>query len=194
MDDLLEAYDRGPVKIIGFADDATLIVRGKDPHVLVDLMEDAISKAVEWGCSAGLQFNASKTAVILFTRKNKVPDLRKVRVNGVGVDFVGETRYLGFIEDSKLNFNKHIIGKINKARGLLFKLRQVLGKHWGLSPEMAIWAFRSVVVPMITYGSIVWGVEAKRYAKEFEKLYRLAMVLSTFVMQSTQLHWALSWV
>ena len=85
-----------------------------------------------------------------------------------------------------MNFNRHITGKINKSRGLLFKLRQVLGKGWGLSPEMTIWAFRAVVVPMLTYGAIVWGVEAKRHAKEFNKLYWLAMVLSTFVTQSTQ--------
>ena len=66
MDSLLDAYERGLVKIVGFTDDASLLIKG--PHVLVDLMEGAIKTAVEWGRASGLEFNALKTAVIMFGR------------------------------------------------------------------------------------------------------------------------------
>ena len=69
FDDLLNLFNQGPVHIKGFADDAALLVCGKDLFTLVHLMQTALDKALRWGLSRGLSFSAAKTVIVLFTHK-----------------------------------------------------------------------------------------------------------------------------
>ena len=63
--------DRGRVKIVGFADDAALIVVGPNPQVLRALMQSAIDKVLKWGDQHGLHFAPQKTVAVLFTRRTR---------------------------------------------------------------------------------------------------------------------------
>ena len=54
FDDLLNLFNTGPVHIKGFADDAALLICGKDPHTLVHRMQIALNKAYSWGVLKGL--------------------------------------------------------------------------------------------------------------------------------------------
>ena len=58
--------------MVGFADDACLIVTGPDPSVLVDLAQRAADQTVRLRAETGLEFNAAKTAVVLFTHRRKI--------------------------------------------------------------------------------------------------------------------------
>ena len=54
FDGLLDLFDKGPVRIKGFADDAALLVSGRDPYTLVQIMQTALIKAKTWGDQHGL--------------------------------------------------------------------------------------------------------------------------------------------
>src|SRR5210317_983183 len=69
FDGLLDLYKEGPVGVKGFADDAALLVIGPDPNTLKQLIQPAISKAIDWGRRNGLTFGPSKTELVLFSRK-----------------------------------------------------------------------------------------------------------------------------
>jgi hypothetical protein len=82
FDPILKKLNKGPVKVIGFADDALFIITGHVPGIMVRRMQPYINKIVAWGKRSGLEFNSSKTMAVLFTRKMpKDSDYRKKNNN-----------------------------------------------------------------------------------------------------------------
>ncbi len=69
FDDLFDRFNSGPACIKGFADAAAIILRGPDIYTLIELGQEAISKALDFGCENGLEFGADRTEVVVFTCK-----------------------------------------------------------------------------------------------------------------------------
>ena len=128
-----------------------------------------------------------KTQVILFHRKNKLLVKENLYINGSKLSFSDEVTYLGLTLNKKLNWNLHITKKVNKCKGKLCSLRSALGVKWGPSPKMVLWAFESLVVPLLTYGSPVWGhLELNKITLDkLRQLNRLAACLTSPVKKST---------
>ena len=56
------------MKVVCYADDIILLVAGKDPGTLVDVMNTALRKVKKWGDYNGLVFNPEKTSTVRFSR------------------------------------------------------------------------------------------------------------------------------
>ena len=184
FDSLLDLFTEGPVEIMGFADDAALVIRGIDPPSMRDLIQNAVNVATDWGADNGLTFGPSKTVAVVFTRKRNVPELKPLKVKGVEIPYSTSAKYLGITLDRKLDFKQHITGKVKKAKSLLHKFRNAAGHLWGPSPLMTRWVFTGIVRPMLTYGSLVWAPAAERYTAELRKLQALAMRSLTHIRRS----------
>ena len=185
---LLDLFpDEGRVNIVGYADDACLIVSGPSPKYLVRLMQKAVDAALAWGARNSLHFAPKKTYVVLFTRCKVDPNLEKITVGGLARPFLKEVTYLGLILDSRLLWLRHVYHKIGRAKALLLLVRNASGKLWGLHPRMAIWHYRAIVPPMISYGSIVWcrAALAPRAKKALTKLQRMALISMGHFRQGT---------
>jgi len=89
-------------RVVAYADDVALVTTGKYASVVRDRMQVALQILVEWTLSCGLGVNPSKTEVVLFTRKHRIPDIRPLRLLGVSLQLSEEARYLGLILDRKL--------------------------------------------------------------------------------------------
>ena len=188
FDSLLDGLERIPsVRPKGYADDRMFLITGKDPDILVNLAQPAIDVAVQWGEDNGLRFSPMKTQVILFHRKNKLVVKENLYINGTKLSFSDEVTYPGLTLNKKLNWSPHITKKVNKCKGKLCSLRSALGVKWGLSPKMVLWAFESLVVPSLTYGSLVWGhLELNKITLDkLRQLNRLAACLTSPVKKST---------
>ena len=57
------------IKSVAFADDGLMVLLGSDPSSMVDIMQTAIDKTVEFGLQENLKFNPDKTVVLFFNRK-----------------------------------------------------------------------------------------------------------------------------
>ena len=73
------------------------------------------------------------------------------------IDLTPSTKYLGVIIDEKLNWNDHITERIKKCRRLYFACKKAIGKKWGLTKDKIIWIYKTIILPILTYGSVVWG-------------------------------------
>ena len=62
--------------------------------------------------------------------------------------------------DNILNWNEHIqvtIKKINKSKKALFAAKTAIGKRWGFSSKQIIWIYKTTIIPILSYGSVVWA-------------------------------------
>ena len=177
FDPILEELNVGPVKVIGFADDACLLITGRDHTRLVDLIQPYLDRIVGWGAQAGLKFNENKTIAVMFTHKLTPRwQYKKIKVNGQEIPYSQEAKYLGIILDSKLTFRKHLSAKLTKAKRLLFAIKGCISKQSGPSLGLTRMAYRVLVIPVLTYGCHIFanrlGTDAIQ--SELQQLNRLA--------------------
>jgi hypothetical protein len=189
----LQKLNTGPVKVIGFADDALLLTTGKYPSDLVRKIQPSVNAMVAWGKDSGLEFNASKTVAVMFTNKkpydNKKPHDYPVKVviNNKKIDFSAKAKYLGILFDSKLTWASHITAKIAKSKRLLFAVKNCIAKQVGPKPSLTRQAYKALVVPSLSYGCHIFahrlGTDAAQ--KKLSSINRLACLSLGSVPTST---------
>ena len=187
FESLLQIFDEGWVKAVGFADDAGLIISGKNPLVLMSRMQKAIDRALEWGDRSGLTFSPPKTVAVLFTRKRKMQTPPLLKMGGVEIPYSDTVKYLGITLDKKLTWKAHITNKVRNAKIHLHSVKNAMGKLWGTPPKWMRWAYTGIVRPAITYGALVWakGCETEHFRKELQRINRLALLSMGHFRRST---------
>jgi hypothetical protein len=146
-------------------------------------MQKALHHAKNWAAENGLKFCPKKTNVILFKRKHIKSDaLPHLKMYGQQVP-----KMLGVVNDSKLNWMPHIPQKLAACKKALMMLRPLLRRRWSPEPIYTRWLYEGVIIPMLTYGSAVWGHAAQKttMCKKLRKLQRLGHTAITYVRQGT---------
>ncbi|KIJ57826.1 hypothetical protein HYDPIDRAFT_61063, partial [Hydnomerulius pinastri MD-312] len=65
-------------------------------------------------------------------------------------------RWLGFFLDRKLNFKSHVERMATQARSTIAGLRILANTFRGLNVANARLLYKTVVLPVLTFGSVVW--------------------------------------
>ena len=187
QDSLLAIFDNMPgVDIECYADDVALIATGNNLSVLKDRLQRAIWRAESWAKRNGLKFSTDKTEAVIFTRRrhSKPP---KLSINNQLLNYSEHFKYLGVWLDPKLSFRYHLSQKVKKVKYTLHCLSSAMGKFWGISPQLALWAWRGIARPMLSYGCLVWGkvMDTQWAMKQMTSLQRSSFKLLTFFRRST---------
>jgi ribonuclease HI len=182
FDDLLKVINDGNCVGVGFADDANVIVRGKDLETIFSIMQNKTKELLAWSNKYKLEFSPSKTQLVLFTHKRpkKVPTLT---LGGTVIPLSSTVTYLGIILDSKLSFRAHIQAKIKQAKGALMNAKNKVSASRGPRPKHMRWIYNCVALPVLTYACHVWWHKAK--AQELKRLNRLGCLLIAPVLDNT---------
>ena len=187
VDELLSSAVAKTVRIVAYADDIALLVSGKFPSTLSEILESALGELGRWAERGGLRINPSKTELVLFTRRRKVEDFRRPRVKGTMLSLSTEVKYLGIVLDSKLDWRRNTEARVGKALTAFYSCRRMFGTRWGMRPGMVHWLYVAVILPILTYGCLVWwGTGAtKRSLQTLTRVQRLACVGVTGALRST---------
>ena len=169
-----------------FADDCAVLMSGSDPNTLVKNMQKALTEVESWGRKCGLIFNPSKIVAIMFGRR-KVWDFKRIKMGGIEIPFLSETKYLGVTLDSKLNWKTHIKNKVEAAKKLIYLVNQAVRGNWGPSPDLSRWALTGIVRPALTYSCLSWAnaVRSKGIRKKLDRIDRLGLLAVTQCAPST---------
>jgi len=116
--------------LIGFADDTLVMIKGRNMKVIERIANDTLELIIEWGNAIKLEFNASKTQMMLISNKMSIA-YPKIIMNNNILEYKDSIKYLGIIIDKRLNWNKHIENTISKATKLTFALSRISRNTWG---------------------------------------------------------------
>nr|XP_022902690.1 uncharacterized protein LOC111415306 [Onthophagus taurus] len=174
-------------KTVGYADDLTILIRGKYANVLLDRMQEALNLIENWCNKQCLSVNPKKTEMVLFTRKRNIGNPRLPTLAKIPLKLSTEVKYLGLIIDSKLTWKSHLDNRVNKACVAFGQCRRAVGRTWGLSPKIALWIYTAVVRPMLTYGAVVWWTRTSKSTATtaLNRIQRLACLYVTGALRST---------
>lgn len=183
---ILDALNGSGTKVIAYADDVVLLVRGKHTQTISDLMESSLRRLLTWARDNGLGVNPAKTELVLFTRAYKIDRFELPKLDGVTLTLSNEAKYLGVILDSKLSWKRNTEERRKKALCAFYTCRKTFGKRWGLQPYIIHWMYTAIIRPILIYGSLVWwrAVETNSYLYTLQKVQRLACLSITGAMRS----------
>jgi hypothetical protein len=177
------------LQAISFVDDVGLVI---ECHNLADgtmQLEAIATDAIQWGSDNKVEFEVSKTEVLVFSRRRKVLQDAKSATVRIGKQTFAikqeATRWLGFWLDSKLSFKTHFENRMASARGALQRVSGLSRSNGGLSINL----MRRVVVAAVTsvamYGSEIWWRGQKDRVHKVQLLLNSQARAITGLLRST---------
>jgi len=152
----------------------------------VSTLQSDINKVVEWIRNAGLCLNASKSKVVVFSRKRVRPDV-VVTVDSTVIPNADSICFLGVTVSSDLKWNTHITNTCAKARQQLGIIHRTFNQA---NPPTLLHLYRCLVLPTLDYCSSVWDPQTSLLINKLESVQRLAARIITkrwFTPQSLSL-------
>ena len=141
------------LRLVLFADDTTIFCSGKNLKELMGLITREICKLKTWFDRNKLSLNLTKTTFMLFGN-NRISEHIQVQIEGIKLERVHETKFLGILIDDKISWKSHIQyihGKISRSISIINK-----AKH-NLDYKSLRILYCSIILPYFNYCVEVWG-------------------------------------
>ena len=142
-----------------YADDANIIITGKNMYEIEEKFHKLSSALVKWVSCNGLSLNIKKTNYMIFSHKNGEHEYTfEPKIDNIKIEEKKSARFLGVILDTKLNWTQHIHAvktKMSRYIGIMYKLKYILPQAARLS------IFHSFVQSHLNYCSLIWGFASK---------------------------------
>ena len=152
-----------------FADD-TKIFKGIFKPEDCELLQGDIENAKKWSDDSKLRFHPDKMASMRISLKKDV-EHHTYHMSGKDLAKSEQETDLGVIIDSKLTFEAHIQGKINKANSIMGVIRRTMDY---LDPESFKLLFTSLVRPHLEFANAIWCPYWKKHIVALENVQRRA--------------------
>ena len=104
-----------------------------------------------------LKINISKTKVMVFRRGGMLPRNLVFYYEGEPLEIVSKFKYLGIVFTMSGSFAETQSTLAGQAQKAIFKMNKYLYKFTYLSPRHRLELFDKLIVPILNYGSEVWG-------------------------------------
>ena len=140
-----------------FADDSTVTHSAPDIKAALQTVERELENVLNWLAANKLIINIKKTHLMLFTNRKR-PQTISIKLKGETISEINETKFLGVMIDSKLNWQAHldhISNKISKTVSMIRFLKYTFPK------VMLKTLYLTLIYPYIAYCNVIWGSAAK---------------------------------
>ena len=158
-------------KLIGYADDSTLMAVMPSPAVRVAVSESLIRDLgrVSERCDLwGMKLNATKTKTMIVSRSRPMyPQSTPLTIGRTVLKESDDLVILGVTFDSKMTLEKHLRSVSRAASQTLGILR----KSWRVFHDSSLLGrcFRGFVLPVLEYCSAVWCSAANTHLKQLDR-------------------------
>ena len=170
INDLL-FFTENVCSVYNYADDNSLAYQHKDPDILVNVLENASTIAIDWFNDNFMQANPSKFQAITLCGRNPNRDL-VFQVNGATIPSLPEVKLLGVTIDNKLSFIPHVSNVCQKASKQVNALSR-LSKY--LSYKSRFNVYNAFVRSNFTYCSSVYYKTGRTNERKLEKVHERAI-------------------
>ena len=152
VDDLIARLSWNGICIQGYADDICLPAVGKFPNPVSGLMQWTLHTVETWCDEVGLLVNLDKTELVVFKRRRKPPCFLKPLFWGY-LHHCMSVKYLRVVLDSQPTCREHVDVTVREVHSLLWDCRRARGMTWGLSPNLVLRLYVSLIWLFTTFAS-----------------------------------------
>ena len=172
-----------------YVDDFSICYRSKRMALIERQVQGQINKLQKWTTNNGFSFSIIKTRAMHFVPpylhpKYQEPD-PELYLNGHRIKVVAQTKFLGLIWDSKLNFRPHIDYLKKKCLKAINILKVVAHYDWGADERTLLHLYRTLVRSKLDFGCMVYGSACKTYIKQLDVVQNQALRLCLGAFRSS---------
>ena len=135
---------------------------------LASELESDLRDTVDWGRKWLVDFNAGKTQLVLFDRSKNTGAI-DVKINGSDLEEKTSFKMLGLTSSSKLDWGSYIVSIAKTASK---KIGALIRSMNFLSPEVALYLYKSTIRPCMEYCCHVWAGPPRCYLELLDKLQK----------------------
>ena len=154
-------------KFMAYADDTQLLVFDKNLENLGEKVKEVIDVAQNWYNKNGMKNNASKSEILIVSRKKT--DKIKIKVIEEGLPKIVKSKIfikiLGVYIDKTLSWFKQINIVKRNATNVIRKVHRI-NKFLPMKLKMTL--YNTLIVPIFNYADIIWGGCNKTYARRLQ--------------------------
>ena len=157
-----------------YADDTTLYSKGDQTSdlwqqlELASELESDLRDTVDWGRKWLVDFNAGKTQLVSFYRSKNTGAI-DVKMDGSILEEKTSFKMLGLTFSSKLDWSFYIVSIAKTASK---KVEALIRSMKFLSPEVALYLYKSTIRPWMEYCCHVWAGDPSCYLELLDKLQK----------------------
>ncbi len=144
-----------------YANDTAIISTGSTEAEIMNNLSNAMRSAANWLDDNKLSLNIGKTKCMFIGTSHKLSkaNFSDIECKGETIGRVESFKYLGVILDNLLRFDKHT----NYIKRKVFLKMKMLGRVRSfISESLTLQLYRSLILPHIDYGDVVYDVAGKR--------------------------------
>jgi len=179
------------LQTISFVDDVALVFECSDLKEGIRQLEGVAGNALQWGSDNKVEFEVSKTEVLVFSKRRKIlREAKDAAVSIGGKTFaikLGATKWLGFWLDPKLSFKTHFEKRLSSAKEALQRVASLSGSNGGLPINLMRRVVVAAVSSVALYGSEIWWRGQQDRLKKMQLLLNRQARTFTGLLRSTPL-------
>ena len=153
-----------------FVDDFSITCSSRNMASIERQLQLCLNKVEKWADENGFKFSKTKTVCMHFCNKRKLHPDPTLTIYNSQIPVVSQTKFLGIIFDSKLNFKAHIDYIRQKCEKAMNLLKVVAKMDWGADRSVLMRLYRSFVRSRLEYGCAVFSSARKSYLKKLEPI------------------------
>ena len=161
-----------------FADDTSVFIEGTCLNDISEILNKELENIIIWLEANKLTININKSHYMMFLRiRIKHITNFQIYISNNAIDRSINTKFLGVIIDSKLNWATHILyikNKISKSIGIIYKIKHYLDKR---SLRNMYFTF---IYPYLIYCIEIWGNTYETYLNPLIKIQKRSIRTITF--------------
>ena len=170
INDIVKSIQKCQVSL--YADGTVLYYSSNNLNEAIETIQKDLIELSNWCSTNKLTINCKKTKYCAYGMRSIVKKSKNVdmilSLNNVPLERVCSYKYLGFILDDQLNFNKHVnemTKTISHKLYLLSRIRRYLNK------KACITIFKTMVLSIVEYGDIIYAGTPKVNLDKIDKLF-----------------------
>ena len=138
-----------------FADDAGQWAVSKNIDLAAEYLQRDLDKLARWCAKWRIKLNPEKTKLIIFSKfRFAIRAEPALSLYGDLLSYYPQIKFLGITFDNRMTFTKHFEEILERCNQKFHRLRILVNKKWGPSPETILQIYKQCVRPIFEYGIV----------------------------------------